>query len=319
MTTKLPADRPLPHQQEILERILADEATQPRHRRGWLVPAGAAASIVLIAGGVLIATTAGHDKAQQQPAPAAAASKDPSVAPSAKPKPQGLPDVQINLGPLTPAETNAAAAKCLADQDNPNHPTDLGHAIKVRSWIPGKVNTSVAFTSSPEGLRIGCEGTSKSMESAIVGGDPAAAKPYKVVLNPPDATHPAAPTEGNGRLMFIELDKTPDLLVQDGWYRVDNRVESMRQRWIIRGKPGPWYVANAVDGLVFLRSWDQSTALKLGETVRVETQVLGPNGQLLDAPGTQKGGGGLTPSPGTTRVDEGKVVVMGVPTLDFKN
>ena len=61
------------------------------------------------------------------------------------------------------------------------------------------------------------------------------------------------------------------------------------------------------DGYVFLRSWDESTALRLGDEVRIETQVLAADGKLLDAPADQKGGGGLTPSPGTTRVDIGHV------------
>lgn len=58
---------------------------------------------------------------------------------------------------------------------------------------------------------------------------------------------------------------------------------------------------------MFLRAWDESTALQKGDEVRIETQVVGPDGELLDAPADQKGGGGLTPSPGTTRVDVGKV------------
>jgi hypothetical protein len=89
-------------------------------------------------------------------------------------------------------------------------------------------------------------------------------------------------------------------------------------RWIVRGKPGPWYVAEAADGLVFLRSWNQTAALRLGEEVVVETQVLDHDGRLLDAPASLKGGGGLTPSPGTTRVDRGKVVDLGATIeLDF--
>ena len=57
---------------------------------------------------------------------------------------------------------------------------------------------------------------------------------------------------------------------------------------------------------MFLRSWDGSAVLQKGDVVRVETQVLGRNGELLDAPADQTGGGGLTPSTGTARVDIGK-------------
>lgn len=52
--------------------------------------------------------------------------------------------------------------------------------------------------------------------------------------------------------------------------------------------------------------------------IRVETQVLDHNGRLLDALGSIEGGGGLTRSPGTTRVDRGKVVRLGtLVELDF--
>jgi hypothetical protein len=319
MTTKLPADRPLPHKQEILERILTDDATNS-HRRGWLIPVSAAASIALIAGGVLVATT-GHDNTQQAPT-AGTASKNPSKAPATvtqkppatKPMPS---EIDIDLGPLTAAEESAATKNCLSRAQEPNHPEQISHAMKVMSWVPGKVESTVAFV-APSGVRLACEGRPTSMAASIVGGDPAAAKPDKVVLNPPDATHPAAPTEGNGAYMFIDFDKNPDLVVKDTWFRVDERVASMRQRWVVRGKPGPWYVANALDGLVFLRSWDRSTAFKLGETVRVETQVLDHHGKLLDAPADQMGGGGLTPSPGTTRVDEGKVIAAPEGMIDFR-
>jgi hypothetical protein len=68
-----------------------------------------------------------------------------------------------------------------------------------------------------------------------------------------------------------------------------------------------------------LRSWDRSAALTVGEEVQVETQVLGPNGELLDAPAATKHSR-LGASPGTTRVDRGKVVVLPGSTqgeLDF--
>jgi hypothetical protein len=45
--------------------------------------------------------------------------------------------------------------------------------------------------------------------------------------------------------------------------------------------------------------------------------VLDHDGKLLDAPANQKGGGGLTPSPGTTRVDIGTVVGNDNPKLPF--
>ncbi|MEV5967739.1 hypothetical protein AB0L70_38585 [Kribbella sp. NPDC051952] len=306
MITKLPADRPLPHKHEILERILADDLTAVRRRRSWLVPVSAAASIAVIAGGILVVAT-GHDKSQPAPATQQTSATTQATTP-AKPKVsiQLHPDINIDLGPLTAADKTKAAQACLSSMGGPNRPTAVGHGIKVMTWGRQASETTIAFT-SPENLRYGCFGDGKTMTAAPVGGDPAVAARYKSRIPTTDATHPAAPTEGSSAVGFIEFDQKPDLLTRDGWYAVDERVATMRQRWIVRGTPGPWYVANAADGLVFLRSWDQSTALKLGEEVKLETQVLDHDGNLLDAPATLTGHG-LTPSPGSTHVDTGKIV-----------
>jgi len=319
MITKLPTDRPLPHKQEILERILADDAAPARHRRGWLVPVSAAASVGVFAGGLLVATT-GHDKTQPGPA----ATHPPTATTPTKRAIQAAPDIHIhiNLGPLTAAETTKAAQTCLAKIPGSNHATGLAHGVKVMTWGRVKTESTVVFTTVPENLRYGYN--SRNADLSIVGGDPAVAAESKTTLTMPDATHPAASTDSSDeRYLFVNFDGTPAPLVQEGWYVVDDRVAAMRQRWFVHGKPSAWYVAEPVDGLVFLRSWVQASALKVGDEVRVETQVLDKAGRLLDAPADLKGGGGLLPSPGTTRVDKGTVVkdpsdsMYG--TVNFKN
>lgn len=319
MITKLPADRPLPHRQEILERVLADHHAPARHRPGWLVPVSAAASIALVAGGVLIATN-GNNKSQPGPAASTAPGTTlgtPSPTPSTRRSISIQPDVHINLGPLTAAERTTAAKNCVDEMENHNTATEIGHGLKVMSW-GGGTNTTVAFTADPQGLRYGCEGKGEAMTQTTVGGDPKVAAQHKTVINVPDAANPAVPSEGQAWYAFVDLDRAPDLIAGEGWFSVDERVASMRQRWIVRGKPGPWYVAEAVDGLVFLSSWNKSAALKVGEQVQVETQVVDHNGNLLPAPGSMKGGG-HTPSPGTTHVDRGTVVLLGtVAELDFR-
>src|SRR5437899_12721229 len=82
-----------------------------------------------------------------------------------------------------------------------------------------------------------------------------------------------------GSYLFVKFDKSPDLLVREAWYRTDDRVAAIRQRYVIKGRTGPWYVANASDGLVFLRSWDGSAVLQKGDAVLIETQVVGRNGE----------------------------------------
>ncbi|GAA1577588.1 hypothetical protein GCM10009789_33850 [Kribbella sancticallisti] len=316
MITKPPAERPLPHKQDILERVLAGETPQTRTRT-WLIPVAAAASIAVVAGG-LVAATSGHEN-QPAPGPAAGPTPTKSGKPSAKSTPAGPADVRVNVGPLKAAEASALAEACVSPAEG--HQGEVGeisHAFTVRSWVdPRKTENSVVVLDKSNGLIYGCVGfpTAKTptgevvdgFEAGLVGGDPVEARKGKSVINPTDATHPAVPTDSGGSRYFIDFDRSPDRLMTDAWYRVDERVAEMRQRYVIKGKPGPWFVGDAVDGTVFLRAWDESTALQKGDEVRIETQVLDRNGKLLDAPADQKGGGGLTPSPGTTRVDIGKV------------
>jgi hypothetical protein len=295
MNLKPPAARPLPHRQEILERVLADDRTPVRRRRrAWLIPVSAAASIALVAGGVLFAT--GHDKTRPSPA--------------TRTSPSTPADIHITLGRLTEAEKSDAADDCI--NPRPGRPgrttiryraAAIDYGMKVRTWSEGSPGFAIAVTTTPRDLTYACSGGDDRMAGTLVAGPPL----DKAYLQPPDAAHPAVPLTTH-RFLPIDFDKQPDLLTSESWYRVDARVASLRERWIVRGKPGPWYVADAVDGLVFVRSWDSSAALKPGEQVRIETQVLDHQGRLLDAPAGRKPGGNLKPSPGTTQVLKGKVV-----------
>lgn len=311
MTRQLPAERQLPHKQDILERVLADETRQRRSNR-WLVPAAAAASIAVVAGGLVFATT-GHD---DRPAPGPAAGPTPTK-PGNKQSPRGPADIQVNVGPTDNAEAFALAKACV-EHDGKGRIGSVSHAYKVRNWgDPSKTENSVVALNETNGLIYGCVGfpttktasgdTVEGFQASLIGGDPVEARKRKSVINSPDATHPAVPTEGSARRDFIDFDRSPESLAGDAWYRVDERVAAIRQRYVIDGKAGPWFVGRAADGYVFLRSWEKTAVLRVGDEVRVETQVLGQDGQLLDAPADLKGGGGLTPSPGTTRVDLGKV------------
>lgn len=308
MITKLPQDRPLPHKQEILERVLADDnlGTTTRRRRTWLVPVGAAASIALVVGGVIVTTT--HDRTEPSPA-THSPSPSPSILEQPKDFQQRQQTIELDVGPLSGAVRKKIVADCTASLQGVGHATGITHAVKVRNWGTQKTQNTIALTGA-DGLRYACSGNGTRLDTAVVGGNAAVAAANKTVITVPDATHPAAPAEGGAWYAFVDFDKKPDLLVKQGWYSVDDRVGSMRQRWVVRGKPGPWYVAKPADGLVFLLSWNQTAPLKLGEKVQLQTQVLDHRGKLLNAPGQIKGGGGMTPSPGTTRVDTGTVIQL---------
>lgn len=328
MTTQIPPERPLPHKQLVLDRILTDAA--PVRRRTWVVPVAAAASVAVVAGGLLAANLADSNTPQPGPAPAAGPTATGRVG---TPRPATAASVQVNLGPLSAAEKTGMVSACMTEASQAGAQAKAGtvtHAIRVKGWSAARpTELTVAVLDTNSGLVISCVGRpgghtrsgqpTTGVAAGVVGGDAAEAAKGKMVINPTDATHPAAPTDQLAGWYFIDLDRSPDLLVRDSWYRTDDRVSALRQRYVVKGRPGPWYVARAVDGLVFLRSWDRSTALRKGDVVRVETQVLGHRNELLDAPADQKGGGGLTESPGPTRVDTGRVTVGpdGVGTLTF--
>lgn len=326
MIKQLPAQRPLPHKDDILDRILADDT---RNRRPWLVPVAAAASVAVVAGGLVLATS-GPDG---EPVPGPAARTTPTKPTTAKPKPKPS-DIQVNAGPLGAAEANALAEACVRQEGRAPAPGQVGrvsHAFKVRRWgDPGKTDNSVVVLDKSNGLIWGCNGFPgksrqpdggiiDSFEAGLVGGDPVEARKYESVLHPTDATHPAVPTESGGGQYSVEFDNLPDRLAMQTWYRVDERVAKMRQRFVVRGKATPWFVGDAVDGYVFLRSWDDSTVLRDGDKIRIETQVLARDGSLLDAPADLKNDR-LTPSPGTTHVVLARAIAIrgGRAALDFE-
>ncbi len=327
MSTRIPAERALPHQQEILERVLADQeqAVRRTRGRGWLVPVSAAAGIAVIVGGVVALGNQGDGRDAPVGGPSSAGT--PGVAtPTVGTTPRSA-DISVNRGPADPHAAKALADACVRTADgSPGKTGTVSRAITVRDWAKtGQNQTSVVVEDSLSGLTWGCVGvptvkdragnTVPGFDTILLAGEDAG----KVVLNRPDATHPAATRDDGAVQAYVELDGKADVLRRDCWYEVDGRVAKVRQRYVFANRIGPWFVADAVGGYAFLRSWDKSAVLKVGDTVRVETQVLDRNGNLLDAPADQKGGGGLKPSPGTTRVDVGTVVAKDPRLGDLPN
>lgn len=300
MTLKPPAERRLPQPHAVLDQVLAD-GNHPV-RRTWLIPVAAAASVAVVAGGLFVASRGGAAKPLPVQPPVASRT---TAAPPAQ-------SISLTAGRLKASERTAAAAGCLRQMAPNAIIGDISHPLRSRS--SGKPPTKITLTVQDDrtGLIYACAGQliagQPHFDAAVVGGDPAAAAARKISLNPTDRTHPAAPTEGMSQTGHVSLGAKTIVFAMYSWYRVDERVTTMRQRIIVNSKAGPWYVGDAVDGYVYLETWDKSTVFRKGDKVQVETQVHDKAGKLLDAPADQLGGGGLTPSPGTTRVDVGTVV-----------
>ncbi|WP_328992998.1 hypothetical protein OG394_01855 [Kribbella sp. NBC_01245] len=318
MTLKPPAERRLPQPQAVLDQVLAD-GNHPV-RRTWLIPVAAAASVAVVAGGLFVASRGGAAELLPDQPPVASTSQTAvtsrtAVAPAEE-------SISLTVGRLKASERAAAAAGCLRQVVPNGIVGDIAHPLRSRGSGKYPTRLTLTVTDARSGLIYGCVGRfiagQPQFEAAVVGGDPAAAAAHKIRLNPPDRTHPAAPTEGMSQTGHVSLDAKPSFFAMYSWYRVDERVATMRQRILVNGKAGPWYVGDAVDGYVYLETWDKSTVFRKGDKVQVETQVRDKAGKLLDAPADQMGGGGLTPSPGTTRIDVGIVnpdPMAGLPNL----
>jgi hypothetical protein len=149
----------MPQKQEFLDRVLADEpkTSSPRNRR--LMPVAAAASIALVAGGVLAV-------------PALTKSGNEGVAPADRTRTEQIDGLRvrrgipIDLGPLTQAQASQLAKECakwIGSKDlggGREYPLDWPgagagagvdaalHAVVVRSgWEPNSSDWTVAIKS----------------------------------------------------------------------------------------------------------------------------------------------------------------------------
>lgn len=286
MIKQLPAERPLAQKQEILDRVLADDSRRAG-RKTWLIPVAAAASIAVIAGSVLTIPhlTGRHDQS------AAGQSKTGSVEQT-----DGLPartGESIDAGRLTPAQASEfakACAKMIGATDAAKYHDTLpsnwpdGHAkvdailhpTLVRSgWDPKATDKTVVIKSG--GKTYGCVGqpTKKLPDGRSMFGHDFATFVH--------GKHGIYGTAG-GLAGAIMLDNKPDKLVTDRWIEVGPEAATVRQRLILKGKASPWFTTEVVDGLAYIRAWNQAT-LAVGDKGRLETQVLDRKGQLLEFPG----------------------------------
>jgi hypothetical protein len=294
MRIDLPPERTLPDKGERAVQIVA---TASRGRRPitrlWAVPVAASVAAATVIG--LSLGFAGDDSVT---APPATPGSGVAASSTAQPEP-AQPTVELWLRDLPREEAAALATDCAKGMGSTRsvfEPEEVLSA-QVQRGMTGLGRTAVVVAEdSATGERIGCEiplryrGTTVGMGAALMRGPES-----KSTVNDNDATHPAIPTDGPGGY---------SLGYQGATYQVDERVASMRQRFVADGEPGPWHVAPAVDGYVFLQARIAERDLVGVRALAVETQVLDHDGNLLDAPGEQEDGGGVSDSPGTTRTDD---------------
>jgi hypothetical protein len=254
----IPAERPLPDKQQVLARILVDDAPlapRPFRSRRWLTPAVAAASIAVIAGGALL--IAGLNRSNGEPAGQSSAGKSAGTS--------GARDISIDRGSLTPAQAKIAARQCLAGLTRSSGPVPIDrilHPVKVaRAGSRTPVPTLVVRSGQRWYTCLGPEKPNSIWDFSTHR------RPLEVHLNP----------TGFGG---IAHSGTLDQIFLDSWTAVDPGVATVRRRIIIHGQPGPWYTTKAVDGLAFIHAWD-GRDLHLGDKIAVQTEQLDPTGHRI--------------------------------------
>lgn len=241
-------------------RVIA--SARQRRQRKW---AGVAA-VTAVAGTVAAVGVVGLGRGgvDTEPTPAAT--------------PAGPSPIRVTLGRLDAAEQTRFVEKCVEDRYGPKTPGGVVHPVRVRD-MDGGSSDAMVVRDSKSGLAYGCIhffGLSELIQRYSIGtgsvGSPSVAEP--TVDDPVVDTR--AGQQGFGQesadaLSHFQLDR---------WYRVDARVGQLRQRYVTAGEPGPWFVADAVDGYVFTRSW-LVRSLGLGESSTIQTEALGRDGQPI--------------------------------------
>jgi hypothetical protein len=291
MIKQLPAERPLAQKQEILDRVLADNSRWAG-RKTWLIPVAAAASIAVVAGGVLAIPhlTGRHDQGVAGQSQTGAVERTDGM--------HAGTGESIDAGRLTPAQASEFAKACVKwiGATDPHHVStfpDLppsnwpdGHAkvdailhpTLVRSGWDSKATDKTVVVKSG-GKTYGCVG---QLTKKLPDGRSMFGYDFSTFVH---GKHGIYGTAGGLRGSYITLDNKPDKLVTDRWIEVGPEAATVRQRLILKGKASPWFTTKVVDGLAYIRAWNQAI-LAVGDKGRLETQVLDQKGQLLDVPGT---------------------------------
>lgn len=317
MNTQLPPERTLTDKQSRVATILRSEAPSPRR---WLIPIAAAASMVLVGGGVYAVSTAGSGDRVDGTGPAATG--QPSATRAAPKTPKSPATVDILDHELTGSELTTFTANCLEAATQPAmaahgegitfEPAEIAYAWNlVDSTVPDSpAELFMVVEDRQSDSTFYCSGIRN--EGQIPAADGLASFPFrgplalKSTTNHTDASHPAIPTDAGGGIGgWAEDDDQPDRVsASASLYIVDDRVAVMRQRLYVKGQqPGPWRTSAAHGGYAVVLASLDDRPLHAGDKIALETQVLDAQGNLLDAPGDQVGGGGISPSPGTTRMD----------------
>jgi hypothetical protein len=292
MTRQIPAERPLPDKQRVLERVLADTDEKPR-RRTWLLPVAAAASIAVVAAGALtVPSLLKHNGSGVAPQSEVATTK-----PSASGQ-QGGKSVSIDQGKLTDAQATAFATECIkwvGAKDRPGQHFDdapldwpgagakvdkIMHATKIAGRTTGTTDWTVAVRSGDRTY-------------ACVGRMPTKDADGKVMRDYDFGTFSTKYPDGlggtgDGLGIITDLSgRKPTKLSTSRWVVAPPEAATVQRRIVVKGKPTAWFTSEVTDGLGYVRARVEAK-LVVGDKVQMETRLLDQDGKPVGASLTER-------------------------------
>jgi hypothetical protein len=284
MIKQIPAERPLPDQQRILERVLADTGKVSGRNR-WLLPVAAAASIAVVAGGAL---TVPSMLRSDEPGTPAGTSTATTATATSKP---GEKTVSIDQGNLTAAQATAFGTECVkwvGSKDRPGQtygdaPLDwpgagakaekILHATKIAGRTAGTTDWTVAVKSGS--VTYACVGrmTTKGEHGKLMRDYDFGTFSTKY----PDGLGGA----GDGGGLVTDLKgREPAKLSTNRWVVAPPTATKVQRRFVLKGRPGPWFSSDVVDGLGYISARAEARLVP-GDKVRIETRLWDDAGKQV--------------------------------------
>ena len=289
MTRQIPAERPLPSKQLVLDRILEESGSDPhagRHRPTWALPIAAAAAIAVVATGAL--TVPRLLKSDHTPPPAGQASTSATQKTTSKPADHA---VSIDRGKLTPTQASDFAKECIkwvGSRDVPGQTSGdaplnwpgagakvdkILRATKVSDYGSGTVWTVAVKTG---GRTYGCVGT-------ITKKWPDGRTTRNYDFHTFSQRHPQGGDSAGAGGSIGNLDgKQVVTLLSAQWVVVRPGVTQVQQRIVVKGKATPWFSTEAVNGIAYARAWGKGK-LGPGDKVQYEARQLDKDGNEVGA------------------------------------
>jgi hypothetical protein len=284
MTRQIPAERPLPHKTVILDRVLADPDEQ-RGRKTWLLPVAAAASIAVIATGALTVPS----MLKSDPAPAGNGGAAGSATTTTKTTKPAANTVSVDRGRLTATQAKAFAAECVkwvGSHDIPGQTYETaplnwpGMGAKVDKFLHA---TKVADSDHSTDWTVAVESGGKTYAcvGTLTKKDPDGHTRRNYDFGTFSRKYPdGLGGSGDGGGNVGKPDGTLSSFSSNRWVTVAPTVTTVQRRMVMKGKPGPWYTTEVVDGLAYIRSWS-SAKLRLGDKAQIETRQLDKDGNVV--------------------------------------